>query len=141
MNGKIILIILVCLVIGGVVVVGLQQQAETPTAQMTVEEHKGSMMKGSGSEVTSSIQEIKTQAKVQADDVKSKIKELIAKAKEYLNQGQYEKAVSVAKEILSKFDANSKEAKDILATATAKIKEMAQEKMGDVKNKLPAFGK
>lgn len=65
-------------------------------------------------------------AKQQDAELQTKIGGLIAQAKSLLDGGKYQEAIDMAKNILSQ-DANNSEAKSILETAMAKLKEMAQE--------------
>lgn len=73
------------------------------------------------------------------------VKELIAKAKALLDKGEYEKANSVAQDVLKNYDSESQEAKDIIATVTEKLKAMATEKSEELKKgvgeKLEGLGK
>ncbi len=79
------------------------------------------------------------------DKAESTAKELIAKAKSLLDKGAYEEAGAVAQDVLKNYDSESKEAKDIIAVVTEKLKAMAKEKgeglTKDLKGKLEGLGK
>lgn len=97
-------------------------------------------MKAAQEKAAAEMKAVEEQAKIQAANLKAQMQELIAKAKEYLQNADYENAIKTAKEVLAKFDANSEEAKGIIAAAQEKLKAMAQEKLGDVTDSLGSFG-
>ncbi len=104
------------------------------------------------SQLENEVNELKTEAKAAQNEVqakanalKSEMAEILSKAKELLNSGNYQEAISAAQNILSNFDSNSSEAKGIIEQAKVKIQELAQDKIDSVKDnltgKIPSFGK
>ncbi len=142
MNNKALWIIVVCLAVGGLLWVNSQRQQEQsslqPVKMMDMAEKETGGLKTTlqytKSEATSQMQEAEQQAKSQVENLQSKIQELIAKAKEYLQNGNYEQAIQLAQQILTQFDPNSTEAKSIIDIAKAKIQELAKKKMEEMKN-------
>lgn len=72
------------------------------------------------------IDQAKSEAGAMKEKTASIIKELIAKARTLLDQGKFNEAVVPAQEVLNNYDSDSAEAKGIIATATEKLKAMAE---------------
>lgn len=72
--------------------------------------------------------------------VESQAKYLIQQANGFLNSKQFDEALNTAKYVLSKLDANSIEAKNIIEEAKKKLEKIALEKMNEVKGKIGSFG-
>ncbi len=84
--------------------------------------------------------EAAAEVSAQAGDIQAKVQELLAQAQAALNEGKFQDAINVANNILSNFDANSVDAKNIIEVATQKLQEAAQQKAGDLMQNLPAMG-
>ena len=80
-------------------------------------------------------QQVQAKAQQAVEETKKKAQDLLITAKQYMDQGKFEQAVNAAQEVL-KLDVNNVDAKKIIETAQAKIKEMAQQSMGDLKSGL-----
>ncbi len=81
--------------------------------------------------------------KQKAAEIQAKINEYVAQATALLDSAEYQKAIDVAQEILN-LDPNSPEANSIIEQATAKLKEMAGEKIealtGGIQEKIAVPG-
>ena len=74
--------------------------------------------------------------------VEDQAKYLVSEANGFINSKQFDEAIKSAKYILSKLDAESKEAQSIIEKAQAELKKMAEEKAAEMKAKLnSALGK
>lgn len=95
------------------------------------------------SPVGSALQETKPAVQLQesvppavapaANDMVKQTQDLLARAKQYLDEGKLDEAISMAQEVL-KFDPANVDAKNIIEMAKEKLKAMAQQKAGDVKS-------
>ncbi len=74
------------------------------------------------------IDQAKTKAESIKNDTEAAIVELITNAKSFLDQGKFNEAIASAKEVLTDYDSNFQKAKDIITTATEKLKVIATEK-------------
>ncbi len=70
-----------------------------------------------------------------AADLAEKAKVLLARAQQFLDEGQYKDAIAVAQNILS-FDPQNADAQKIFETAKAKLAEFTKEKAGSVTSGL-----
>ena len=57
-----------------------------------------------------------------------------------LDSQKYEEAIKIAQQVLSTLDPNSGAAKTIIEKAQTAMKNMAEQKMGDVKNAIGSLG-
>ncbi|MBN2484032.1 MAG: hypothetical protein JXD21_07530 [Candidatus Omnitrophica bacterium] len=75
------------------------------------------------------------------DTVKAKTDYLITQAKAFYNSKDFQQAINIAQYVIQNVDKDSQAAKDLLEKAKAKLQEMAQGAMGDMKNKMSGMGK
>jgi len=98
----------------------------------------------SGQTPTATTAQTQQNIKQVASETVQKAQTLLAQAREYLNQGKFEQAITVAQNVLS-FDPQNLDAKKIIEMAQAKIKALAEQKAGELKtglmNNLGTLGK
>ncbi len=125
----------------------LSRQNELATKEITLDSDSNipADMDSVMDEAQTEAEAAQDKLKSQAEALNTEIEEHIAKAKDLLNNGDYEGAMKIAQNILSNLDGNSSEAQSIIAQAKKKIQELAQAKLNsvkeDLKGKLPTFGK
>ncbi|MBT6047083.1 MAG: hypothetical protein HOG49_09700, partial [Candidatus Scalindua sp.] len=122
-------------------IVGCGQDQGQPTSE-SVSEQTGSMLDEGKKMIQQAEQEalqLKETVVKQAGEIADKagaikdntaaiVADLIANANTSLNMGRFNDAISSAKEVLTNYDGNSQKAKDIITTATEKMKTMIAEK-------------
>ena len=122
-------------------IVGCGQDQGQPTSE-SVSEQTGSMLDEGKKMIQQAEQEalqLKETVVKQAGEIADKagaikdntaaiVADLIANANTSLNMGRFNDAISSAKEVLTNDDGNSQKAKDIITTATEKMKTMIAEK-------------
>jgi Tfp pilus assembly protein PilF len=74
-----------------------------------------------------------------ADDLTKKAQTLLTQAQQYLDQGKFDEAVSLAQNVLS-FDPQNIDAQKIIDAAKAKLKALAEQKAQDLKSGLMNIG-
>ncbi len=104
----------------------MMQQAGQEASQL-----KDSMAK-QADEIAAKGSEMLDKAKSEAESLKEDtaaiVEDLITKSKTYFDKGKFNEAIASAQEILTNYDSNFQKAKDIINTATEKLKAMAAEK-------------
>lgn len=70
------------------------------------------------------------------ETVEAKTEYLIKEANAFVNSQKFDEAIATAKHVLSKLDAESQEAKNILEKAKAELEKIAKEKAGEMKGEL-----
>ncbi len=134
----IIAVVVVVLVAGGIAIYYSSQQPSSDIAYVAQEEIQISPQEPGMStqsakmeleKAAAETEKAQQQAQAQADSLQVKIKELIAKAKSYLQDGNYDQAIKVAQQVLTNFDPSSSEAKSIIQQAKDGLAKLAQEKM------------
>ncbi len=124
----------------------LKQVTQSDSIKSTLEKTEDNKHQAEhlGEHFVKDVNNTKLELASQTEVVASKVKELVVKAKDFLNDGKYEEAMKVAQNILSNFDSESTEAKGIIEQAKIKVKEAAQAKLEiaqkDLVNKIPSFG-
>ena len=122
-------------------IVGCGQDQGQPTSE-SVSEQTGSMLDEGKKMIQQAEQEalqLKETVVKQAGEIADKagaikdntaaiVADLIANANTSLNMGRFNDAISSAEEVLTNYDGNSQKAKDIITTATEKMKTMIAEK-------------
>jgi hypothetical protein len=73
--------------------------------------------------------------------VEAQAQYLVQQANSFINSDQFDEAIKTAKYILSELDSNSQAAENIIEKAQAEMKQMAEQKLQEVKGKLGDFGK
>ncbi|HPB68174.1 MAG TPA: hypothetical protein PLT76_03335 [Candidatus Omnitrophota bacterium] len=68
-------------------------------------------------------------------EMTQKAQELLTQARQYLDQGKFDQAISLAQDVLS-FDPKNIDAAQIIETAKAKLKALAEQKAGEVQSGL-----
>ncbi len=133
----------------------IEQAKEESEEEHPKSEHpKAEGITTKGSEM---LEQVKSKAESMKDKTASIIKDLIAKAKAFFEQGEYEKAITTSQDVLNNYDSDSQEAKGIITQAKEKLKELVTEKAkeglgttdtekvedleGGVMDKLKSFGK
>lgn len=74
-----------------------------------------------------------------ADDLTKKAQTLLTQAQQYLDQGKFDEAVSLAQKVLS-FDPQNIDAQKIIDAAKAKLKALAEQKAQGLKSGLMNIG-
>lgn len=122
----------------------LAQQATSGAEQVTQEametiegqKENVALLEEKLGEATANVQQqamaVTTTAKEAADGLAVKIKELLEKARAYLDNGEYQQATDFAQNVLQ-LDPDSVEAKGILETAKEKLAALAAEKANEFK--------
>ena len=104
----------------------MMQQAEQEASQL-----KESLAK-QADEIAAKGSEMLDKAKSEAgslkEDTAAIVEDLITKSKKLLDKGKFNEAIASSQEILINYDSNFQKAKDIINTATEKLKAMAAEK-------------
>ena len=118
----------------------LQQKAVEVKDQVT------QTMDQAGTEVKEATAQIQDTAQQKADELMQKAKDLVTQAQQYLNEGQFSEALTMAQQALE-FDPQNVDAQKIIQTAQAKIQELAgqaEQKVEavttDVMNTIGTFG-
>jgi len=133
-------VVVVVLVVGGVGFYYNNQQQSSEIAFLPQEDVQ--LFKREAREVAKSAEQeldkaaaetdkAQQQAQAQADSLQAKIKDLIAKAKAYLDDGNYEQAIKIAQQVLTNFDPGSSEARGIVQQAKDGLKKLAQKKLSE----------
>ncbi|MBP9854609.1 MAG: hypothetical protein KBD53_07070 [Candidatus Omnitrophica bacterium] len=146
MKGSIVLILIVCASVGFFAYNYISQENETSKeAGQTVQEklaksaglieEQAVQFSQKAGDITEDVQQqavsVATTAKETTDNIALKVKELLEKAQDYLDNGDYKQAIESAKNTL-KLNPASKEAKAILEEANAKLA-VASEKVNEFK--------
>ena len=101
----------------------------------------GTSTSAAGAEKTNVQAQTKAAAQLQqniqqtAGDLTKKAQTLLAQAKQYLDEGKLDEAISLAQNVLS-FDPKNMDAQKIIDTAKAKLKTLAEQKAQDLKSGL-----
>jgi hypothetical protein len=82
------------------------------------------------------IEKAKSEAELMKEKTAATVKELIAKANSYLEQGKFREAIVPAQNVLENYDSDSREAMDIITKAKEKLKTMAEEIAEKAKEQL-----
>jgi len=74
------------------------------------------------------------------ETVKAQTDYLISQAKAFYNSKDFQQAVDTAQYVLQNLDKDNQTAKDLIEKAKAKLKEMAQSAVSDMKGKMGSVG-
>lgn len=155
---------LVVIAVLGLAIGGCGQKQETST-QKTVSENQSSLgasidqIAQSAKKQTSEMAEsVKAQSVQMAESMKAESakmaesaqtmqanaqateQDLLAKAKEFLNQKNFDQAIATANQILSQINPNSQGAKDLIAQAKAELQKAATGAVDELKNVVGNLG-
>jgi len=72
--------------------------------------------------------------------IDQKVDYLVAQAKAFYNSKEFNDAIAVAQHVITNLDANSQEAKKLLADSKAKLSEMIKTTADDMKKKFQGLG-
>ncbi len=131
-KNMIILSVLVLAVVGTIIYTQQQQKTEEQRQMQLKAAEEANKL---AAEAQKAINEAKM-AEEAAKALQTKINELVFQAKTLLESGEHQKAIDIAKNILSQ-DADNGQAKSILETAMAKLKEIAQKQTEALTEQAP----
>jgi len=127
MNRNVIILSILVLAIVGTIVVTQKNQKAAELRQMQLKAaEKANKLAAEAQKAINEAKMAEEAAKQAAEALKAKMNGLVVQAKSLLEDNKYQEAINIAKNILSQ-DANNADAKSILETAMAKLKEIAQQ--------------
>ena len=127
---KTMIVVIVLIVATGATLVAIQQNekaAQEKQAQLKIAED-ANRLAAEAQKAIDEAKRIEEIARQEAEALSTQIATYVLEAKSLLDAGQHQQAIDAAKNVLGQ-DANNAEAKVILKTAMAQLKEIAQQQI------------